>query len=551
MNNQDRFLGLIEDSIKAHWDFPALTDHQGVTYYYKDMAAEMARLHLLLEHAGVRKGDRVALIGRNSSRWVIAFFGILTYGAVATPILHDFHPENVHHIVCHSESKVLLAASASWEKLSADAMPDLTAALLLEDWSVVLSRHPGIDRLRERLETDFAERYSPLFTADSLHVHIEQPDEMAILNYTSGTTGYSKGVMLPYRSLWSNTRFAADHLSFIKAGDHFVCMLPMAHMYGLAFEIMNGINKGCHIHFLPRVPNPKVVIDTFTAVRPRLIIAVPLIIEKIVRTRIFPEINKPTTRLLRSLPGIGRLIDRRICKALSAAFGSDFSEIVIGGAAINKEVEQFLHRIGFRYTVGYGMTECGPLISYEYWKTYRPGSVGRAVDRMEVRIDSPDPENTAGEIQVRSMNVMLGYYKNPDATAAAMTPDGWLKTGDLGVIDRDGFIFIRGRSKTMILSSNGQNIYPEEIESILGTLPYVTESLIVQRPEGLVALILPDRDRAEKDGLDAAALQATMTDNLRQLNSRIPKYCTVSSVELRDEPFEKTPKQSIKRYLYK
>ena len=391
MNNQDRFLGLIEDSIKAHWDFPALTDHQGVTYYYKDMAAEMARLHLLLEHAGVRKGDRVALIGRNSSRWVIAFFGILTYGAVATPILHDFHPENVHHIVCHSESKVLLAASASWEKLSADAMPDLTAALLLEDWSVVLSRHPGIDRLRERLETDFAERYSPLFTADSLHVHIEQPDEMAILNYTSGTTGYSKGVMLPYRSLWSNTRFAADHLSFIKAGDHFVCMLPMAHMYGLAFEIMNGINKGCHIHFLPRVPNPKVVIETFTAVRPRLIIAVPLIIEKIVRTRIFPEINKPTTRLLRSLPGIGRLIDRRICKALSAAFGSDFSEIVIGGAAINKEVEQFLHRIGFRYTVGYGMTECGPLISYEYWKTYRPGSVGRAVDRMEVRIDSPTP----------------------------------------------------------------------------------------------------------------------------------------------------------------
>ena len=540
MNNQDRFLGLIEDSIKAHWDFPALTDHQGVTYYYKDMAAEMARLHLLLEHAGVRKGDRVALIGRNSSRWVIAFFGILTYGAVATPILHDFHPENVHHIVCHSESKVLLAASASWEKLSADAMPDLTAALLLEDWSVVLSRHPGIDRLRERLESDFAERYSPLFTADSLHVHIEQPDEMAILNYTSGTTGYSKGVMLPYRSLWSNTRFAADHLSFIKAGDHFVCMLPIAHMYGLAFEIMNGINKGCHIHFLPRVPNPKVVIDTFTAVRPRLIIAVPLIIEKIVRTRIFPEINKPTTRLLRSLPGIGRLIDRRICKALSAAFGSDFSEI-----------EQFLHRIGFRYTVGYGMTECGPLISYEYWKTYRPGSVGRAVDRMEVRIDSPDPVNTAGEIQVRSMNVMLGYYKNPDATAAAMTPDGWLKTGDLGVIDRDGFIFIRGRSKTMILSSNGQNIYPEEIESILGTLPYVTESLIVQRPEGLVALILPDRDRAEKDGLDAAALQTTMADNLRQLNSRIPRYCTVSAVELRDEPFEKTPKQSIKRYLYK
>lgn len=550
MNNQDRFLGLIEDSLKAHSDLPALSDHQGVTYYYKDMAAEMARLHLLLEHAGVRKGDRVALIGRNSSRWVIAFFGILTYGAVATPILHDFHPENVHHIVCHSEAKVLLAAAASWEKLSADAMPDLTAALLLEDWSIALSRHPGVDELHKRLEMEFAERY-PFFTPDDLHVHIEQPDEMAILNYTSGTTGYSKGVMLPYRSLWSNTRFAADHLPFIQAGDHFVCILPMAHMYGLAFEIMNGINKGCHIHFLPRVPNPKIVIDTFTAVRPRLIIAVPLIIEKIVRTRIFPQINKPTTRFLRSLPGIGRLIDRRICKALSAAFGSDFSEIVIGGAAINKEVEQFLHRIGFRYTVGYGMTECGPLISYEYWKTYRPGSVGRAVDRMEVRIDSPDPVNTAGEIQVRSMNVMLGYYKNPDATAAAMTPDGWLKTGDLGVIDRDGFIFIRGRSKTMILSSNGQNIYPEEIESILGTLPYVAESLIVQRPEGLVALVVPDRDRAAKDGLDTAALQAAMNDNMTQLNSRIPKYCAISAVELRDEPFEKTPKQSIKRFLYK
>ncbi|MDR3268503.1 MAG: AMP-binding protein [Tannerella sp.] len=546
----NRFLELIELSIKAHWELPALTDHKERTFYYKDVASEIAKLHLLFERAGIRKGDKIALIGRNSSRWVINFFGILTYGAVAVPILHDFRPENVQHIVNHSEAKMLIAAGHSWENLDKEAMPDVKVFMSIEKASVLYGRIPDIAPAYEQINARFSACDSGLCTPENVRYHREEPEELAVLNYTSGTTGFSKGVMIPYRSLWSNTQYAADRLPFVHSGDNFVSMLPMAHMYGLAFEILNGINKGCHIHFLPRVPNPKSVIESLQQCRPTLIIAVPLIIEKIVRNNVFPILRKPIMRILYRLPIVRQIIRKKILGRLNTAFGSDFFEIVIGGAAINKEIETFLKAIRFHYTVGYGMTECGPLVAYEQWDTYKQGSVGRIVDRMEVKINSADPAKEAGEIIVRGMNNMLGYYKNPAATADIMTEDGWMRTGDLGTIDKDGFLFIRGRSKTMILSSNGQNIYPEEIESILNEHPYVSESLIVTRNEHLLALICPEWELAHKNNLSAEDLQAVMQEHLKHLNQRLPVYCKIVGVELRRENFEKTPKLSIKRYLY-
>ncbi|MDR3261437.1 MAG: AMP-binding protein [Tannerella sp.] len=546
----DRFLRLIELSIKTHWELPALTDHKGRTFYYKDVAREIAGIHLLFEQAGIRKGDKIALIGRNSPHWVIGFFSVLTYGAVVVPILHDFKPENVHHIVNHSESRILIAAGHSWANLEAQAMPDVKLFLSIEERDVLHSRIPGMEQVREQLNVRFSERYPGSFTPEQVSYHIEQPDELAVLNYTSGTTGFSKGVMIPYRSLWSNTQYAAERLPFVHSGDNFVSMLPMAHMYGLAFEIMNGINKGCHIHFLPRIPNPKSVIESLQKYRPTLIIAVPLIIEKIIRNNVFPVLRKPAMRMLYKLPILRQIIKSKIRRQLNEAFGNHFVEIVLGGAAINKEIEAFLKSIHFHYTVGYGMTECGPLVAYEQWDTYKQGSVGRIVDRMEVKINSANQEEEAGEIIVRGMNNMLGYYKNPAATADIMLEDGWMRTGDLGTIDKEGFLFIRGRNKTMILSSNGQNIYPEEIESLLNELPYVSESLVVTRNEQLLALVYPEWEKAKESNLSAGDLQAVMQENLTHLNRRIPAYCKIANVELRQEIFEKTPKQSIKRYLY-
>ncbi|MDR3194252.1 MAG: AMP-binding protein [Tannerella sp.] len=546
----NRFLKLIELSIKAHWDLPALTDHRERTLYYKDVACEIEKMHILFERAGIRKGDKIALAGRNSSRWVVGFFSILTYGAVAVPILHDFKAENIHHIVNHSEARILIAAAQNWEKLSGEAMPGVRLFLAVESGAILLSRIPDMEQVFEQLEDLFAGKYGTPFTPEQIAYHVEQPEELAILNYTSGTTGFSKGVMLPYRSLWSNTQYAAERLPFVHAGDNFVSMLPMAHMYGLAFEILNGINKGCHIHFLPRMPNPKSVIESLQKNRPTLIIAVPLIIEKIIRNNVFPLLRKPVMRVLYRLPAVRQLIRRKIRGQLNAAFGNNCFEIVIGGAAINREIETFLRTVRFHYTVGYGMTECGPLVAYEQWDTFRQGSVGRIVDRMEVKIDSPDAETVAGEIIVRGMNNMLGYYKNPDATAEIMLEDGWMRTGDLGTLDRDGFLFIRGRCKTMILGSNGQNIYPEEIESLLNELPYVAESLIVTRKALIHALICPDLEKAEKNDLSEEKLTDIMQHNLHHLNQRLPVYSKVSGFELCRERFEKTPKLSIKRFLY-
>lgn len=527
-----------------------MTDYRKHTLYYKDVAREIAKMHLLFEQAGIRKGDRIALVGRNSSRWVVNFFSILTYGAVAVPILHDFKAENIHHIVNHSEARILIAASQSWEALKEQAMPDVRLFLAIEDGKPFLSRIPDFKQVYGQLDALFSKKYPETFTPEQIRYHVEQPEEPAILNYTSGTTGFSKGVMLPYRSLWSNTQYAYDRLPFVHAGDNFVSMLPMAHMYGLAFEILNGINKGCHIHFLPRIPNPKSVIESLQRHRPALIIAVPLIIEKIIRNNVFPILRKPVVRTLYRLPVFKQMINRKIRKQLDEAFGGNCFEIVIGGAAINKEIETFLRSLRFRYTIGYGMTECGPLVAYEQWDTFKQGSVGRIVDRMEVKIDSVDPENIAGEIIVRGMNNMLGYYKNPEATAEIMLGDGWMRTGDLGTLDRDGFLCIRGRCKTMILSSNGQNIYPEEIESLLNELPYVSESLIVTRKDLLHALIYPQLEKAKENGLSDDDLTNLIREGLKQLNQRLPGYSKIADFELRREVFEKTPKQSIKRFLY-
>ena len=546
----ERFLELIENSIKAHWELPALTDYKGKTFYYKDMAEEIAKLHVFFTQAGIAKGEKIALMGKNSSRWAISFFGIITYGAVVVPILHDFKPENVNHIINHSETKFFFVADSIWEQLDESAMPNVSCFFSIDDYSVIYSRQPEIIQICEQKETRFRELYPDAFTREHVKFHVENPEDLALINYTSGTTASSKGVMLPYRSLWSNTAYAARELPFIHSGDIFVCILPMAHMYGLAFEILNGINKGCHIHFLTRVPNPKFVIDSFAEIRPHLIIIVPLIIEKIVRNNIFPILRQPKMKILYKIPLIKQIIKKKICAKLNAAFGDNFFEIVLGGAGLNKEIEVFLRSIGFRYTVGYGMTECGPLVSYEQWDTFKAGSVGTAADRMEIKIDSDDPENITGEILVRGTNNMLGYYKNPEGTAEVMMSDGWMRTGDLGVIDKDGFLFIRGRSKALILSSNGQNIYPEEIESILNNLSYILESLVIQKQDKLIGLVYPDWDLVRKEGLSEQDLQLIMSTHLETLNQRIPNYCRLNEIQLRKEAFEKTPKQSIKRYLY-
>ena len=547
---ENRFLGLIETSIKNHWDLPAFSDYEGHTYHYKDVARRIEKFHIILEHAGIKKGDKVALVGRNSSNWAICFFGILAYGAVAVPILHDFKPDNIHHIVNHSESKAVLAANSNWENMNDAKMPDVKLFMMLDNFSVIKSKNKETFTVRERINEYFGKKYPRSFTSADVKYHVEKPEELAVLNYTSGTTSFSKGVMIPYRSLWSNTQYAYDNIPFIHAGDNFVCMLPMAHMYGLAFEILNGINKGCHIHFLTRTPSPRIIAESFMNIKPTLILAVPLIIEKLIKSKVFPELEKPLTRFLLKVPFIEKKLLEIVAAKLTASFGGNFKQIVIGGAGLNKDVENFLRSINFQYTVGYGMTECGPLIAYEQWDTYKAGSCGRVVDRMEAKIDSEDPVNTVGEILVRGTNVMLGYYKNPEATKSSFTKDGWLRTGDLGTIDEDGFIYIKGRSKTMILGPSGQNIYPEEIEQQLNNMAYVAESLIVSQNGKLVALIYPDWEQVDKQGIDHNKIEILMQENIKDLNELLPGYSKISGIKMYQEEFEKTPKRSIKRYLY-
>ncbi len=543
------FIKFIHDSIQQHWELDALTDYKGATLQYNDVARKIEKLHIMFEASGVAKGDKIALCGRNSAHWGVAFLAVLTYGAVAVPILHEFKADNVHNIVNHSDAKLLFVGDMVWENLNEAEMPNLEGIILINDYSLLVSRSERLTHAREHLNEMFGRRYPRQFRRDMISYHQDSPDELAMINYTSGTTSYSKGVMVPYRALWSNTRFAYEVLS-LEPGDKVVSMLPMAHMYGMAFEFIYEFCCGCHIYYLTRVPSPKIIFQAFNEVKPRIIIAVPLIIEKIIKKSVMPRLETTTMKFLMRLPFINDKIRNTVRQQVIDALGGNFKEVIIGGAAFNQEVEAFLHSIHFPYTVGYGMTECAPIISYEDWTRFAQGSCGKAAPRMEVRIDSPDPRNVVGEIVCRGMNVMLGYYKNDEATRQAIDPDGWLHTGDLGVMDDDGNIYIKGRSKNMLLGPSGQNIYPEEIEDKLNNLPYVAESIVIQKEDKLVALIYPDFDQAFKDGVADSQIPAIMEQNRTQLNTQLPAYSQVASVKIYNEEFEKTPKKSIKRFLY-
>lgn len=544
------FIAFIEESIKNNWDLDALTDYKGATLQYKDVARKIEKLHILLEESGVKPGDKVALCGRNSSHWGVAFLAILTYGAVAVPILHEFKPDNVHNIVNHSDARILFVGDMAWENLNEAEMPALEGIILMTDFTLLVCRSEKLLYAREHLNEMFGKKYPKNFRREHVSYRRDTPEELAIINYTSGTTSFSKGVMLPYRSLWSNTQFAFEVLS-LKPGDKVISILPMAHMYGLAFEFIYEMCAGCHIYFLTRMPSPKIIFQAFADVKPNIVISVPLIIEKIIKKNVLPKLETLKMKILLKVPIINDKIKAAVKEHMVQAFGGNFYEVIIGGAAFNQDVEKLLRSIEFPYTVGYGMTECGPIICYEDWKRFKPGSCGKAAPRMEVKIDSPDPANIVGEIMTRGDNVMLGYYKNPEATAQAIDKDGWLHTGDLGIMDAEGNITIKGRSKNMLLGPSGQNIYPEEIEDKLNNLPFVCESIVIQQEDHkLAALIYPDFDDAYAHGMSTADIEKAMEENRITLNSELPAYSQISRVKIYPEEFEKTPKKSIKRFLY-
>lgn len=539
----------IETAIRVNWEGLALTDFNGVSFQYRTIARKIAKLHIAYEAAGIKKGDKIALCGRNSAQWSIAFLATLTYGAVPVPILHDFKPDMIHHLVNHSESKIFFTDSSIWENLDPETMPNLQGVVHISDYSLLFSRNSNLHYARLHLNELFGKKYPERFTPEDVKYEEPDPESLAVINYTSGSTGFSKGVMIPYRALTSNITYCIEHLTFLKRGDGMVCMLPLAHMYGLVIEMIHPLVKGCHIYFLTKLPSPKVIIDAFATVKPKLIVCVPLILEKIIKTKVFPLLDKPLMKILMKMPLVDEKLMAKIKNRLQETFGGNLKEFIIGGAALNKDVEAFLLRIGFPYTVGYGMTECAPLLSYAPWNETKQGSCGRIVDRMQARIDSDQPDKIAGELIVKGDNVMLGYFKNEEATAAVLE-DGWLRTGDLCTIDKDGFLFIRGRSKNMILGPSGQNIYPEEIEQQLNNMPYVSESLIVEENGKLVALIYPDIENGEKQGMTFEDLARTMKDNIVALNKELPGYSQIENLKVLHEEFEKTPKRSIKRYLY-
>ena len=541
---------LFENCFKTHWDLLALSNYKGENLQYKDVARRIEKLHIIFEACDLKKGDKIAICGRNQANWAVAYLATLTYGAVIVPILHEFKGSSIHHIVTHSDSKILFVGDHIWEELSEAEMPNLEAVILITDYSIPFAKKSRIHETRERLNKLFGEKYPKYFRQEHLHYHIDEPEELAMINYTSGTTGFSKGVMIPYRSLYSNVLFSKEVIQEVRSGADVVSMLPMAHVYGMMFEFIFEMTVGAHVHFLTRMPSPKIIMEAFETVRPRVIIAVPLIIEKIYKTKLQPLLNKMSMRVWLRLPVIEHKVRDRILKTLINVFGGNFCEVIIGGAPFNRDAELFFKKIGFPYTVGYGMTECGPIITYASWRKNKTYSCGRAAPRMEVRIDSPDPENIPGEIQTRGDNVMLGYYNDPDATEAAFTDDGWLRTGDMGTMDNDGFVFIKGRFKTMVLGPSGQNIYPEELESILNNLPYVAESLIIEKGGKLVALVYPNLEMVAEAKLTDQQLREIMQDNLNLLNEEQPNYSKVSTFRIFPEEFEKTPKKSIKRYLY-
>ena len=549
MEQEHQFIDYIEQSIIKNWDKDSLTDYKGITLQYKDVARKIAKFHIVLESAGIQPGDKIAVCGRHSAHWAVTFLATITYGAVIVPILHEFKADNIHNIVNHSEAKLLFVGDQAWENLNEDAMPLLEGIASLTDFSSLVSRNEKLTYAFEHRNAIYGQRYPKNFRPEHICYRKDRPEELAIINYTSGTTGYSKGVMLPYRSIWSNVAYCFEMLP-VKPGDHIVSMLPMGHVFGMVYDFLYGFSAGAHIYFLTRMPSPKIISQSFSEIKPRVISCVPLIVEKIIKKDILPKVDSKIGKLLLKVPIVNDKIKSLARQAAMEIFGGNFDEIIIGGAPFNAEVEAFLKKIGFPYTIAYGMTECGPIICSSRWDTLKLASCGKATTRMEVRIDSPDPKTHAGEIVCRGANMMLGYYKNPEATAQIIDVNGWLHTGDLGVMDEEGYVTVRGRSKNMLLTSSGQNIYPEEIESKLNNMPYVAESLIVLQHDKLVALIYPDFDDAFAHGLQQNDIQKAMEVNRVELNQQLPNYCQISKIKIHFEEFEKTAKKSIKRFMY-
>lgn len=553
MESIPSFNSLIEQSVISHWDSDALTDYKGITLQYKDVARKIEKLHILFENSGVEHGDKIAICGRNCASWAVVFLATLTYGAVAVPVLHEFTADQIHNIVNHSEAKLLFVGDVVATVIDPTKMPSLEGIVYIPDYSLVVSRTDKLTYAREHLNELFGKKYPKAFRQQHISYYKEKdPSELALINYTSGTTGFSKGVMLPYRALWSNIDFAKGVLGkTIKKGDNTISILPMAHMYGMSFEFLFEFLHGCHVFYLTRVPSPAIIAQAFKDVKPAIVIAVPLVIEKIIRKKVFPQIQNTKVKLLMKMPGVGKKVKKRICEQVYQAFGGNLYEVIIGGAALNQEIESFLKDIDFPFTVGYGATECAPIITYSDWHDFVPMSCGSEVVHMEVKIDSENPETVPGEILARGLNVMLGYYKNDEATAQTIDKDGWYHTGDLGLMDKGGNVFIKGRSKNMLLGPNGQNIYPEEIEDKLNSMTFAMESVVVQRDGKLVGLVHPDFDEVQAMGLSRDDLQSLMEENRVQVNANLPVYCKIAAIEIHDEEFEKTPKKSIKRYLYK
>ena len=553
MERNPSFNFLIEQSIIKNWDQDALTDYKGATLQFHDVARKIEKLHIVFENSGLMPGDKVALCGRNSSHWAVAFLAVLTYGAVAVPIQHEFTPDQIYNIVNHSDSKLLFVGDVVATTIDADQMPSLEGVVYLPDFSLVVSRSEKLTYAREHLNEMFGHKYPKYFRKEHVNYYKEQsPDELALINYTSGTTGFSKGVMLPYRALWGNLDFVLDVLgSHIKSGSNIVSILPMAHMYGMMVEFIFGFVNGNHLFYLTRLPSPSLIAEAFAQVKPSLIVAVPMIVEKIVRKMIMPVVQSNRVRLLLNMPVVNKRVKANIRDMVADVFGGNAYEVITGGAALNQEIEAFLRDIEFPITVGYGTTETAPLITFSDYKDFVPGSCGLPVKHMEVRIDSDDPQNTPGEVLARGMNTMLGYYKNEEATRAVLDADGWYHTGDLGTMSADGHVFIRGRIKNMLLGSNGQNVYPEEIEDKLNSMAYVNESLIVQKGDKLIGLVHPDYDEAKAMDFNDDDLVSIMEQNRLKLNEQLPPFCKISELRLHEDEFVKTPKKSIKRYLYK
>lgn len=545
------FLDLVERAIVDYWDYDALTDYEGATLQYKDVARKIEKLHIIFEQAQIQKGDKIAICGRNSSQWAAAFLGVLTYGAVAVPILHEFTPEQIYNIINHSESKLFFVGDQVWPSLDEKFMPELEGIFGLQDYSLLVSRSDMISEARDHLNEFFGRKFPRNFRKEHVTYRRDDPEEMAMINYTSGTTSQSKGVMIPYRALWSNMDFASGALGLcVKKGSKVVSILPMAHMYGMVFEFLYEFISGAHVFFLTKNPSPTIIFKAFGTIKPDLIVSVPLIIEKALRRAVLPKLQTPKMKMLIRLPYIKEKVAVAVGTQLTEAFGGKFYEVIIGGAGLNRDIEEFLRRIHFHYTVGYGVTECAPIITYADWAMIPVGSCGRPARHMEVKIDSPDPKNTVGEVLCRGINVMLGYYKNPEATKAVIDKDGWFHTGDLGIMDEYGYLYIKGRSKNMLLGSSGQNIYPEEVEGKLNMLPYVEESVMIQKGNRFYALVYPSQELVKAGGLTSLQLAEIMEQNRRELNSELPGYSQLSGIKIVDQEFAKTPKRSIKRYLY-